>query len=473
MIVRFGNGIMTVEKIAAIVGGSVVGCGEVCVDGICTDSREAREGIMFTALPGERTDGHNFIPTAAAAGCNCFLLSRPDAISDDLIGTVGAVLVDNTEHALMRLAAHCREQIDCKCVGVTGSVGKTTTKEYISSVISQKYRVHKTRGNFNSTIGMPLSVMEMPEWTQVAVFEMAMSGFGEIHAMSECARPDIAIITTIGSSHMEALGSRENIRRAKLEILDGLRDGGTLIINADDPMLAEVRFERGRTVSIGIDNPHADYSAEGLGFDGNCGYFNVRMPEGELYDIKIPAVGKHNVYAALFAVAVGDMLGVGSHGIREGLWNYAGLGLRQNIYRLGNITVIEDCYNASPESMRAALDVLRMLREPGGRCVAVLGDMRELGVNSVQFHREIGAEVVKHGVDLLFTIGGIARHIAAGALDAGMEEQSVFVNLDEETYSATASELCRELRPGDVMLVKASRAIKAERIIQSLRQIYR
>ncbi len=469
MIIRFGTGDMTISGIADIIGGEVIGRGDVRVGGVCTDSREAREGILFTALPGERTDGHNYIYTAAAAGCDCFLVSRREAVPEG----VGAVLVDNTEAALMRLAAYCRGLVNCRCVGVTGSVGKTTTKEYISSVLSQKYRVHKTRGNFNSTIGMPLSVMEMPGSTEVSVFEMAMSGFGEIHAMSECARPDIAVITTIGSSHMEALGSRENIRCAKLEILDGLCDGGTFIINGDDEMLRDVKFERGKTVSVGIDNPDADYCAEQVNFDINCGYFNVRTPHGSLCDIKIPAVGKHNVYAALFAVAVGDMLGVNSHGIREGLWSYAGLGLRQNIYGLGNITVIEDCYNASPESMRAALDVLSMLREPGGRAVAVLGDMRELGVNTEVFHREIGEEVVRHGVDLLFTIGGLARYIAAGALEAGMEEQSVFVNLDEETYTATAWELCRELKPGDVLLVKASRAIRAERIIQRLREIYR
>lgn len=469
MIVRFGAGDMTISGIAEIIGGEVIGRGDVRVGGICTDSREAREGILFTALPGERTDGHNYIHTAAAAGCEGFLVSRREAVPTG----VGAVLTDNTEAALMRLAAYCREGVDCRCIGVTGSVGKTTTKEYISSVLSQKYRVHKTRGNFNSTIGMPLSVMEMTGRAEVSVFEMAMSGFGEISAMSKCARPDIAVITTIGSSHMEALGSRENIRRAKLEILDGLRDGGTLIINGDDEMLRGVKFERGRTVCIGIDAPDADYCAEQVSFDVNCGYFNVRTPHGVLCDMRIPTVGKHNVYAALFAVAVGDMLGVSAQDIREGLWDYAGLGLRQNVYGLGNITVIEDCYNASPESMRAALDVLGMLREPGGRAVAVLGDMRELGVNTEVFHRELGEEVVRHGVDMLFTIGGLARHIAAGALEAGMEEKRVFVNLDEQTYTATAWELCRELKPGDVLLVKASRAIKAERIIQHLREIYR
>ncbi|MDD7676419.1 MAG: UDP-N-acetylmuramoyl-tripeptide--D-alanyl-D-alanine ligase [Eubacteriales bacterium] len=469
MNIRLGAGMLTVSEAAAMLGGEVIGRGNATIEGICTDSREACAGMLFVALPGERTDGHNYIATAVSTGCNCFLVSRREAVPDG----VGAILVGNTEAALMRLAAAYSERVECRRIGVTGSVGKTTTKEYISAVLAQKYRVHKTRGNFNSTIGMPLSVMETPADTQLSVLEMAMSGFGEICAMSKCAHPEIAVITTIGSSHMEALGSRENIRRAKLEILEGLHDGGTLVLNGDDDMLSGVCFERGRTVTVGIDDPHADYLAVGLSFKNNCGYFDIRCPHGFISDIKIPAVGKHNVYAALFAAAVGDLCGVNSHGIRAGLWSYAGMGLRQNIYRLDDITVIEDCYNASPESMRAALEVLEMLRAPGGRTVAVLGDMRELGVNSVAFHREIGRETVKRGVDLLFTLGGLAKYIASEALECGMEEQSVFVNLDENTYAATAWELYRELRPGDVLLVKASRAIRAERVIQSLREIYR
>ncbi len=467
MVIKFGAEALTISKIADILGGEVIGNGETRVEGICTDSREAARGILFVALPGERTDGHSHIPSAVARGCDCFLVSRREAVT---LG--GAVLVDDTEAALMRLARYSRGLQSSRCVGVTGSVGKTTTKEYISAVLAQSLKVYKTRGNFNSTIGTPLSVMETPKDAQVSVLEMAMSGFGEIHAMSECVHPDVAVITTIGSSHMEALGSRENIRRAKLEIIDGLRDGGTLIVNGDDALLREVRFERGQTIRIGIASADADYSAEGLSFNSGCGHFDVRTPTGMLNDIKIPAIGKHNVYAALFAVAVGRLLGVNDHGLRAGLWSYSGMRLRQNIYPLGNITVIEDCYNASPESMRAALDVLSMLRAPGGRTVAVLGDMRELGESSRDLHHEVGREVARRGVDLLFTIGSLARHIAAGALDGGMEEHAILVNLDEETYMATAQELCRELRPGDVLLVKASRALRAERVIQSLREIY-
>lgn len=468
MIVSFGAGALKISGIAEILGGELIGDGALFVRGICTDSREVEQGILFVALPGERTDGHNFISVAIERGGEGFIVSRREKLPEG----VSAVLTDDTEAALMRLAEYFRGIQTCRCVGVTGSVGKTTTKELIASVLSQSLRVHKTRGNFNSTIGMPLSVMETPSDTEVAVLEMAMSGLGEIHAMSLCARPEVAVITTIGSSHMEALGSQQNIKRAKLEITDGLHDGGTLILNGDDPLLRNVGFERGKTLRIGIDNRDAAYSAEQLRFEDGFSIFNVRTPSEVLKDIKIPTIGRHNVYAALFAVAVGEIFGVGSEDIRAGLLSYAGMQLRQNVYPLADITVIEDCYNASPESMRAALEVLNMLRRPHGRTVAVLGDMRELGGSSRELHCGVGAEVAKHGVDILFTLGASARYIAAGALESGMDESRVFVNLDVETYAATAWELCRELREGDVVLFKASRAVRAERVIQSLREIY-
>lgn len=468
MIVSFGVGAPEISKLAEILDGELIGNGAVRVRGICTDSREVERGILFVALPGERTDGHNFIPVAVEHGGEGFIVSRREAVPEG----VSAVLTPNTEAALMRLAEYFRNDRSYRCVGVTGSVGKTTTKELIASVLSQSLRVYKTRGNFNSTIGMPLSVMETPGDAEVAVLEMAMSGLGEIHSMSLCARPEVAVITTIGSSHMEALGSQQNIKRAKLEIMDGLCDGGTLILNGDDPLLRNVSFERGKTLRIGIDDCDLDYRAEQLRFEGGFSIFDVRTPGGVLTDMKLPAIGRHNVYAALFAVAVGEIFGVSAEDIRAGLHSYAGMQLRQNVYPLGDITVIEDCYNASPESMRAALEVLSMLRRPEGRTVAVLGDMRELGDHSKELHCGVGAEVARHGVDMLFTLGASARYIAAGALESGMDESRVFVNLDVETYAATAWELCRELREGDVVLFKASRAVRAERIIQCLREIY-
>lgn len=468
MLISFGAGALEISRLAEILGGELIGDGAVCVHGICTDSREVERGILFVALPGERTDGHNYISVAIEHGGDGFIVSRREAVPDG----VSAVLVNNTESALMRLAKYFRSIQTTRCVGVTGSVGKTTTKELIASVLSQSLRVHKTRGNFNSTIGMPLSVMETPTDAEVAVLEMAMSGLGEIHAMSMCARPEVAVITTIGSSHMELLGSQQNIKRAKLEIIDGLRNGGTLILNGDDPLLHNVSFERGRTLSIGIDDYDVDYRAEQLCFEDGYSIFDVRTPTGVLRDMRIPAIGKHNVYAALFAVAVGEIFGVDAEDIRAGLRSYVGMQLRQNVYPLGDITVIEDCYNASPESMRAALEVLSMLRCPGGRTVAVLGDMRELGDSSQELHRSVGVEVARHNVDMLFTLGTSARYIAAGALEGDMDESRVFVNLDVETYAATAWELCRELHSGDVVLFKASRAVRAERVIQSLKEIY-
>lgn len=467
MKIKMGAGRLSMSDIACFTGCGCTGNVSLNFEYVCTDSREADKDSLFVAFKGERVDGHDYIPAAYNLGCRCFLVERADTVPADSC----ALVVEDSTAALIKISKACGDRVDCVRIGITGSVGKTTTKEFVACVASRRYNTHKTFGNYNSTIGMPLTLMETPEDTGVSVLEMAMSGLGEISQMSCAANPDIAIITNIGSSHMEALGSKQNILKAKLEITDGLSSDGYLIINGDDPMLAEQTYSIDHVLKIGIKNQASDYYAYNIKTteDGTC--FDIRHGNEAIENIKIPTIGEHNVYAALIAVAVGGIIGIDGSDLRDGLASYKSVGLRQRIVSIGELTVIEDCYNASPESMRAAINVLRTVKHADGRAIALLGDMRELGSNSDIFHREIGRYVFEHNIDLLFTIGGAARHIAAGAVEAGMSDENVFVNVDEETYAATAWEIWRQVKAGDVLLVKASRAIRAERVIEQLKRL--
>lgn len=512
MIIKLGAGKLNINEAAAVTGGYVVGPDDASFWGICTDSREAGEGILFVALRGERSDGHDFIPTACKAGSPCVIAERHDGL---IPGGVAALIVPDAQSSLSDLAAAYRSRSECRRVAVTGSVGKTTTKEFVSAVLGESFRTHKTRGNFNSLIGMPLSLLETPADSEISVLEMAMNTLGEIERMSLTARPDIALITNIGSSHMEMLGSRENICRAKFEVMAGLKPGGFLLLNGDEPMMLNYPGRPANTLYIAIRNRAADYFAHNIRAAESGTLFDISSEGGNIRDIRIPALGNHNVYAASYAYAVGSLCGMSEEAIRRGLMKYRSADMRQRIYRLSGLTVIEDCYNASPESMRAAIDVLCALRDrhPGsekspcenhpreklprenhsceklpcenhhceklpcetlpGRAVALLGDMRELGINSEMYHRSVGAYAAERGVDLLFTLGNLARGIASGAIAAGMSDENIYVNIDENTYAATAAELSGLLREGDILLLKASRALRAERVLVCLREIYK
>ena len=491
MLINLGAGKMNISEAAACCGGYVVGPRDAFFEGICTDSREAKANILFVALRGEKSDGHNYIPTACKVGCNCVIAERHDALIPE---GVSALIVPDSQAALADIAAAYRMRLQCRRVAVTGSVGKTTTKEFVSAVLSEKYKTHKTRGNYNSLIGMPLSLLETPADSEIAVLEMAMSSFGEIEKMSLITHPDVALITNIGSAHMEMLGSRENICRAKFEIMTGLEPGGTLILNGDEPMMLNYPGKPENTLYVALCNIDSDFFAHNIRSDDEGCLFDISAGGQEFCDIRIPALGYHNVYAATFAWAVGTVFSMSEDEIRRGLLEYRSADMRQKIYGLAGITVIEDCYNASPESMRAAIDVLCGLKanrqsaagvSAGGeirgissgkascRSVALLGDMRELGINSEMYHRSVGAYAAERGIDLLFTLGSLARGIAAGALAAGMSDDNIFVNIDENTYAATAAELAGTLREGDILLLKASRALQAERVLGSLREIYK
>lgn len=435
---------------------------------ICTDSREADEDTIFVAIVGERVDGHDYMSSAADKGCRFFIATRLPEMKTD--NPYAIVLVDDAEKALAAIGGYFRQKCGCFTVGITGSVGKTTTKEFVYSVLAEKAKTFKTEGNFNSVIGMPMSMVEMPKDSGAAVFEMGMSGFGEISALTNIAKPNVAIITTIGTSHMELLGSRENICRAKMEIAEGLDENGILLLNGDEPLLRQADKGGRKVFYVGIENREADLRALNIRMSIGKTTFDI-LSGGRIYtDIEIPVMGQHNVYAALFAFSVGRIFGMDIEAIRRGLLSYKSAKMRQNIYELCGITVIEDCYNASPESMRSAIDVMHELsaQKGGARTVALLGDMLELGENSPQLHRQVGEYLVKSGVQLLLTYGERAKDIALAAQKSGMKAENIFVNPKAKTPEISGEMLLHVLRKDDILLVKASRSIAAEEIIRYL-----
>ena len=434
---------------------------------VCTDSREADGNTAFFALVGERVNGHDYIPAAIAAGCRCIISQEPIECGKN----VAVIAVKDSEMALSYMASAQLAEKAFPRVAVTGSVGKTTTKDMIAAVMREGKKTYVSAGNHNSVIGMPLSVMEIPEDCECAVLEMGMSNFGEIERMSLVAEPDIAVITNIGSSHMETLGDREGIFRAKLEILCGLKKGGYLLLNGDQPILSGVSGRSYHTLYVSLERPNADFFAQNIRVDLGGTYFDV-VHKGTTYpDLFVPICGRHNVWAALFAFAVATLQGLTPEEIKNGLKNFHTAGMRQEILQIGDKTVIADCYNAAPESMRAAIDVLCECTPLGGRRVAVLGDMLELGEHSIAIHRGIGEYLQDHGVDLLIAVGNGGVEIAQGAVEAGMDPAKTMLFMNRNDVDAIAKAAADNTRAGDTLLFKASRGVQLERVINALKEL--
>ena len=418
--------------------------------GASNDSRSVKPGQLFVALEGVR-DGHDFIPAALAAGAAAVLCSHSG-------GDFPAIVVKDTRKALGDIARDERKRLNVKVVGVTGSVGKSTTKEMIVGILSQKYRTGKTPVNHNNDIGMPMAILALPEDTEVAVLEMGMNHFGEMAYLTSIAAPDIAVITNIGTMHIEHLGSREGILHAKLEILQGLRPGGHLIYNGDEPLLWNLRGS-GSTAPhyFGLENPACDVKGSVRQEAEGCTELAVTAGE-ESFQVCLPVEGRHFVSDALAAVAVARLLEVPVEGIRQGLAGFRSMEGRQEIYEAGGYTIIRDCYNAGPESMAASLTVLG---KKNGRRIAVLGDMLELGVCTQAEHYRVG-RIAAGKCDLLLALGKNAGRVVNGAITGGMRP------VDAMAFDS-APELVRVLRakarPGDIILFKGSRGMKMEQVL--------
>ena len=445
---------MTLSEIAAAVGAEAPAC-DPEITGVCIDSRAVEPGCLFVAIKGENFDAHNFVCDVLAKGAAAALCSR------DIPDAPGPVLMlEDTVRAMGALAAYNRAKYDIPLVGLTGSVGKTTSKDMVAAVLSEHFKTLATEGNLNNEIGLPRMCLRLDSSYEAAVIEMGMNNFGEISRLTAIARPNIGLITNIGVSHIERLGSREGILRAKLEILEGMAPDAPIVLNADDDMLMSAADKLDRPVVLyGIHNP-----------DAHCRAADIRQMENELRftltyndvkrDIVLNTVGMHNVYNACAAFVCGMLAGVTPDEAAAGLAGYIPDGRRQKFTRRNGMVFIEDCYNASPDSIRASLAVLAAA-ECRGRRIAVLGDMLELGDYARTAHTDCGRMVAENGIDVLLACGPNAIYYVEGA-----GKKVAARHYDDK--SQLTSELHAMLREGDVVLFKASRGMKLEDVFNEL-----
>lgn len=453
------------EVMKAIDGVLLSGSADAEFIGISTDSRKILGGELFLPIVGEKFDGHTFIRDTLAAGAAGAITHQKPTGDMDVKDKV-LILTDDTMKALRKLATWYRNEFRIPFVGITGSVGKTSTKDMVAAILEEKYRVLKTQGNFNNEIGVPLTIFNLDGNHEVGVVEMGMSGFGEIRRLTSIVKPQIAILTNIGLSHIEKLGSRENILRAKLEILEGLDPNGLVIINGDDGLLSGTRgLLKFRTIYYGMEEEN-DLRAYNIMSSGERGtYFDI-MIQGKEYRVHVPVPGLHHVLNALAAIAAGLELKVPMERIISGIAHFSLGNMRQNIMVHNGCKIINDAYNASPNSMEAAINVLRDIRG-SGRTMAILGDMLEMGDWAQGAHNEVGRFAFSAGIDYIITVGDLARNIAKGAKEAGMSPNRVY---SFDTNEVAAQFLKKMIGQGDVILVKGSRGMKMEEIVNLLLQ---
>lgn len=462
---------MTLERIASVCGGQYVG--EEAkkseeIKGAVTDSRQVKEGFLFIPIKGERADGHDFIPSVFEKGALAVLSEKP-------LESCGGpyILVESSLMALKQIAAYYRSTLDIPVVGITGSVGKTSTKEMIASVLSVKYKVQKTMGNFNNEIGLPLTILSIQKEHEAAVVEMGISEFGEMHRLGQIARPDLCVITNIGACHLENLGDRDGVLRAKTEVFCHLKKGAAVFLNGDDDKLATITQAGGeRPVFYGMGQKACRGcwedgtkepeifmdQVENLGLKGSRA--RLHTPDGTM-EVEIPIPGAHNLYNAMAAAGVGLKLGLTLSEIREGLALAKTISGRSHLIEAGGMIIIDDCYNANPMSMKASLDVLKTGL---GRRIAVLGDMGELGEQEKQLHYEVGAYAAKAGIDVLFCAGELSAETGRGAVETGGLGQVFY----EKQRDAMLEELLAFVRKGDTILVKASHFMDFPEVVKQL-----
>lgn len=421
---------------------------------VCTDTRKIQPGSLFVCLRGERFDGHSFASQAAQLGAAALLVDHP------VDADVPQLVVTDTGKALLQLAGWYRRRFRLPVVGLTGSVGKTTTKEFIALVLGAKYNTLKTQGNLNNEIGVPQMLFRLEDSHTAAVIEMGMNHFGEISRLTRAVAPTVGLITNIGVSHIENLGSRAGILQAKLEILEGMAPDAPLIVNVDNDMLRTVKLGDRPLLTFAIDDQSADFTATDIAEQGSTTAFTVHHSTFT-QPVTIPTVGIHNVYNALAAMAVGYATGVDPAAAAAALANYVPAGMRQNLVQVGGVQVIEDCYNASPDSMRAALQTLGKL--PVHRRYAVLGAMLELGDYAKEAHTQVGKMAAENGIDGVLAYGADAAYIVEAAKQAGLENARLF-----DTKEALAQALAQQVQPGDGVLFKGSRGMHLEDVMHTV-----
>ncbi len=471
---------MTLEHIAAVCDGTYIGREtdkKKEIKGAVIDSRLVEKDYLFIAVCGEKVDGHSFIPAVFEKGALAVLSEKK------LTDPAGPyILVNSTLEAMKKLAADYRRNLDIKVVGITGSVGKTSTKEMIASVLAQKYNVLKTEGNFNNEIGLPLTIFKIREQHQIAVLEMGISDFGEMHRLAAMAYPDICVITNIGLCHLENLLTRDGILKAKTESFEHMTPDGVAVLNGDDDKLCQkktvngkpaifyglgkkpkvVEDENGEKILAEKSVYATDVEAVGLtGTKAIIHYFPKNSTEEVSFSVEIPIAGEHNVYNALAAVSVARELGLTTEEMKRGIEAVETIGGRSNLIHKAGMTIIDDCYNANPVSMKASIDVLS---KAPGRKIAVLGDMGELGADEKKLHYMVGEHFEGKGIAALYCTGALSREIA-DAVEKFSKETKVYYF---EEKKALTEALLKEVAEGDTILVKASHFMNFPEIVKEL-----
>lgn len=455
-----------IEEIIKAVNGKIdknINTQNIYVDNISTDTRNIKDGDLFIPIKGDNFDGHNFIQSAFEKGAKICL-------SEKFLETKGILIkVDNTKQALKDLAEYYRNIFDVTVVAITGSMGKTTTKDMIASVLSQKYNVVKTEGNFNNEIGLPLSVFKIEPETEVVVLEMGTNNFGEIRELSKIARPDIAIITNIGRVHTETLGSRDGVLRAKYEIFDYLNKDGLKILNGDDDILINLKDKNklGKYISshfYSFENREEAYATD-ITENGIESIFCKINYFEKKFEVKINHPAKYMVSSALVSTLVGERLELSAEQIKKGIECFKPSKMRMEIIKTSNYTIINDVYNANPDSMKSALDILE---KDKGRKVAILGDMFELGEQSEKIHYEVGAYSAQKELNEIIFIGKLAYNMLKGAKDV-IENKNKYITLNYfETQEEFFNSIESILKKGDIILLKASRGMQFEKTVDKI-----
>lgn len=446
----------TLGEIAESCGGKFVGSDSdknIEITSVERDSRQIKDGSLFLAIKGERVDGHDYIEKCYKSGAVCAVCEKPLVNA-----TKPYILVDSTLDAVKKIAKAYRQKFDIPVVGVSGSVGKTSTKEMLYAVLSQKFRTHKTQGNLNNELGVPLTLLSMPEDTQAAVIEMGISDFGEMTRLSEMVQPTICVLTIIGCCHLENLGDRDGVLKAKTEMFKNAAENAEYILNGDDDKLYSVTEVNGKKpIYFGFAGDN-DYYAEDIENNGEGGISCTLCFDNTRLGVTIPTIGSYMVSNALAAVAVGRLLNLSDEQLINGVQSYKTVGSRANVINTGKIRIIDDCYNANPTSVKASLDTLVNF---SGRKVAILGDMKELGTDELKLHFETGKHAKEKGVDLVIAAGPLAKELAKGA--DGEWFESV-----EQVKSAIPA----LINEGDTVLVKASHSMHFEEIVDFLKEQY-
>lgn len=430
--------------------------GEIIFSGVTTDSRKIIDGVLFVALKGENFNGEDFAEESLKKGAAAVLVSNSaKKISGGII-----LQVEDTLTAYQKISQIWRERFKIPIVAITGSNGKTTTKDLTAAALSSLGEIQKTSANFNNEIGVPLTLLGISEKNRAAVVEIGMRGLGQIENLAKIVQPTIGIVTNVNETHIEILKSVENIAKAKGELVEAIPAGGTVILNADNNFTAEMKkiAKNGvKIISYGIDSP-ADLVAENILIKEVSTEFNLRYG-GKIFEFEVPVIGRHNVSNSLAAIAAGLTLGISLKNIQKGFSTLATTKMRFEVIRRDGVTIVNDAYNASPASMRAAIQTVNEIYD--GRKIAVLGDMLELGEISEKVHREVGAELFENNFEILITLGELGKFIADGAKIAGMK--NIFVT---STHEDAAKKILEIMQDGDTILFKASHGMHFEKIIE-------